>query len=330
MTLGNSASMAGGATAPACFPDRNGQVFLRGQITLYPVPARGGSLLAALPRGDNGDCPCTPEFFDVVATSTALAFSDPSQRNVPEVCTVRLSIDRHILADVNGDLYIDLADAAAIMSSPYFEVNPRSTDPSLCPGPQECGPVDVNQDGRVNQLDVTSVSQSAKYGSHVPCGGVYAKAFSCPSTRGVPLVPAISISLDTIDYFNDEGLLADSMRLEHQFARQGRSSGSAATELMGSLVSEVSHLQQEVGDLRSKLSRSAVEGMVHEAMEMRLRPILSKLQASVSTKLASLATDAAEAPVLASATLAAAALACALLAVATAAAMAIVVLRRKR
>ena len=41
---------------PACFPDINGQVFLRGHVKLTPVPAVGGALLGILPRDRRGVC----------------------------------------------------------------------------------------------------------------------------------------------------------------------------------------------------------------------------------------------------------------------------------
>ncbi len=39
LTLGKAAFVEEGDVYPACFPDTNGQVFLRGHVSLFPVPA---------------------------------------------------------------------------------------------------------------------------------------------------------------------------------------------------------------------------------------------------------------------------------------------------
>ena len=84
------------APFPACFPDSSGQVYLRGHLTLDPMPALGGSTLALLPLNGQGDCACTPvsdagEQGNNVATTTAIAYSR-DRPNVPDVCIVRLLI----------------------------------------------------------------------------------------------------------------------------------------------------------------------------------------------------------------------------------------------
>merc|ERR1712065_68981 len=73
-------------------------------------------------------------------------------------------------------------------------------------GTGPCGRVDVNRDGRVNQLDATSLTQSAQLGQNVSCGGIYATDFSCGSTRSAPITPAMGISLDSITYFESAGI----------------------------------------------------------------------------------------------------------------------------
>ena len=197
---------------PACFPDSNGQVYLRGHVTLDPVPAVGGSLLALLPVDSTGACGCTPvpdagkQGNNVIATTTAIAYPRNTP-NIPDVCIVRLLVSNYLPVDVNLDLVINKTDTDLVEHSPYYSFD--LTAPSTCPQNSDlqhvCGRADVNFDGFVNQLDTTAITQSAVLGTHVPCGGVYATAFSCGSTRRAPLTPAVDISLDSIVYFNNDG-----------------------------------------------------------------------------------------------------------------------------
>lgn len=243
---------------PACFPDSSGQVYLRGHMTLYPVPAVGGVLLAALPFTNlswtDKKCGCTPEFNDVIASTTAIAFQTPGNPTIPEVCIIRLLIDEWIYADVNQDLYVNSLDTSNITMSPYYNRNPDPFKPSKCPEatPESCGRVDVNRDGRVNYLDVTAVVQSAFNGTHVPCGGIYATQFSCGSTRQAPLVPAVLISLDTIMYFSDDGQVTSGMPSMHQY---GLRSSSFATVVDNILV-EFDALQAKADHLAERMART--------------------------------------------------------------------------
>lgn len=66
---------------PECFADEcheSGKIYLRGLVGLGPVPAFGPSLLAVFPADINGVCVCTPQFQDVVTTTTGLAFPNAS------------------------------------------------------------------------------------------------------------------------------------------------------------------------------------------------------------------------------------------------------------
>jgi hypothetical protein len=178
------------------------------------VPAVGGSLLTVFPKNSKDECACTP-FPDqglrdnnIIASTTALAYPRNTP-NKPDVCIVRLLISLYLPPDVNSDLVVNKTDIDLVNNSPYF--NFFLDDPSKCPnntdGFRNCGPADVNRDGLVNQLDTTSISQSANttLGLNVTCGGVYATAFSCGSSRTAPLTPALGISLDSIVYFHVDG-----------------------------------------------------------------------------------------------------------------------------
>ena len=216
---------------PACYADVFGQIYLRGHITMSPVPAFGGNLLAILPLGPTGECDCTPGNNDILATSTALAFDRSNLTGVlPDVCIVRLLISRTVAADVNLDGIIDVRDENLVINSDLFEIEPDA--PSKCVGP--CGRLDVNGDGRVNQLDATSITQSAEAGTNVSCGGVYATAFSCGSTRSAPLTPAVAISLDTVLYFDDDGMVIPGQPFVNQRKRSG----------LDTIVQRVSYLEE--------------------------------------------------------------------------------------
>lgn len=216
MQLGGSVSVppAPLGVPPACTVDEEGNIFTRGHINLNPVPAVGGQLLTILPVIPGG-CPCSPELLDVIGTTTALAENPGTS---PEVCMVRLQISRTVRADVNLDFVINNLDTQAIQTSLFFNANSSDLN-TWCrspPGPVgtivPCGRVDVNQDGRVNFLDVSSVTGAAPNGTSVTCGAIYATAFSCGSSRAAPLTPAVAISLDTIQYFNDDGVINPTKR----------------------------------------------------------------------------------------------------------------------
>lgn len=256
MTLGFSASVREGDVVPACFPDLNGQVFLRGHVSLFPVPAVGGGLLAILPLDPEGNCSCTPEENDVIATATGLAILDElsvTNSIQTEVCIVRVLIDKFVYADVNRDLIIDQEDVNLVENSPLFNINPAA--PTKCNTTEGCGPVDVNRDGVVNQLDSTSITQSARLGTNVTCGGVYATDFSCGSTRRAPLVPAVGISLDTITYFSDDGLIVEGRLLKNNFEVFPTRSlhGRASQSMIDDILVEFGNMENMVRDSTTEL-----------------------------------------------------------------------------
>ena len=126
-------------------------------------------------------------------------------------------------------MVVDSKDVNAIFQSQYWAPLPSMESRcNLTNGKRQCGRVDVNQDGKVNQLDVTSVVMSARLGTKVPCGGVYATSFSCGSTRRAPLTPAIDVSFDSVVYFADDGLIGSTSSLN---TRRGLHLMSAATPL---------------------------------------------------------------------------------------------------
>jgi hypothetical protein len=132
-----------------------------------------------------------------------------------------------------------------VEGSDYFTLNPDA--PSRCPADTGCGRVDVNGDGKVTQLDSTSITQSAVLGSNVTCGAVYATAFSCGSTRSAPLTPAISISLDTINYFSDDGEIVEGKLLHNHFERSRGDTG-----LMDNILMEFDQIQAKVNQLEER------------------------------------------------------------------------------
>ena len=230
-------------------------------MTLDPVPALGGSLLAAFPMNTKGECPCTPlpdpglQTNSVIATTTAIAYPRNTP-NKPDVCIVRLLISLYMPMDVNLDFVVNGTDIKLVESSTYY--NFILTDPSTCPnntdGFRDCGRVDVNGDGFVNQLDTTSIHQSANTtkGFNIPCGGVYATAFSCGSTRSAPLTPAVDISFDSIVYFDTDGIYGTAV--------SSRKRAALATDhgMLSGILVDFEHLHSEVVSLKGDVS-------VHEA-----------------------------------------------------------------
>jgi len=244
MQLGGSVSLPDN-DPPACFVNEEGAIFLRGHVNLSPVPAVGGQLISILPRVGL-TCPCTPETLPIIATTTALAVNPGTS---PDVCIVRLQIARTVPADVNLDGIISDVDVNLVLSSPYFSSN--SSAPSLCPV-AGCGRVDVNQDGKVNVLDRTSIFGAVSaFPTPVPCGALYATAFSCGSTRSAPVTPALSISLDTLDYFNDDGLII--------------SKRSGKNEQLEAIANNMDIVVSRVHDLETDLKTTVAGIQVHQA-----------------------------------------------------------------
>jgi len=278
MSLTRHVSTVGEDIHPACFPDLNGQVFLRGHVTLAPVPAVGGALLVLLPLDKQGTCACTPEDQDVIATTSSIAFPTPTI-TAAEVCLIRVIIQKIVTPDVNEDGIIDLLDITQVEMSPYYNIIPNASytkcvdPPGSPPGegtPVECGRVDVNRDGRVDQLDSTSITQSAWLGTNVTCGGIYATHFSCGSERKAPILPAMGISFDTISYFSDDGLILNGQDLGHRWADYVQFQGGApgypllrrsthSTALMDSMLEEFEHMQHALAkqdvEFKSKLKQ---------------------------------------------------------------------------
>merc|ERR1711991_417876 len=125
-----------------------------------------------------------------------------------------------------------------------------------------CGRVDVNRDGKVDQLDSTSISQSAWLGTNVSCGGIYATNFACGSERKAPILPAMGISFDTMTYFSDDGLILQGQKLGHTWDEYQDLQNDYPADLLrrrrdvgliDSVLEQVEHLRSEVEQLGIKL-----------------------------------------------------------------------------
>lgn len=294
---------------PSCYVNEEGEVFLRGHVDLSPVPALGGQLLAVLPivqtqvvDSNTGattttiTCPCSPEHLDVIATSTALAEHPGAS---PDVCIVRMLVTRHsVPADVNRDTIIDNADIKAVLQSPYFTPNASQANASC--GTQ-CGNADVNRDGYVSVLDITSIYGSVMtFPTSVVCGAVYATAFSCGSTRSAPVTPALAISLDNMGYFDDDGV-AQTRRTSyakmsewngyHDMLQQHTQLIDVLVERMQSMEQEtqekLKHQEHKMQNQQSEL-RKAKSDMQQKFQEQESELQRTKLrQAELESKLAS-------------------------------------------
>lgn len=201
-------------------------------------------MLGVLPLDKDGKCSCTPEAKDVIATTTGLAYPRDAP-NIADVCIVRLLIDYSVRQDVNADGVINAADEDLVTNDPAFVG--LIDAPSNCSTTLGCGPADVNRDGKVNVLDKTSVKEAVIPGTNVSCGAVQATDFSCGSTRKAPLTPAVRISLDTIQYFSDDGLMGMGIPLQNQYRR--RSSAHVDQSLIDHILVEFDSLQAETNRL---------------------------------------------------------------------------------
>ena len=191
---------------------------------------------------------------NVIATTTAIAYPRDTP-NKPDVCIVRLLVSLYVPVDVNLDLVINQTDYSLVVTSPYYNIilSDESTCPLNADGQRMCGRADVNFDGFVNQLDTTAISQSADYvqGTNLPCGGVYATAFSCGSTRRAPLTPAVDISLDSIVYFDNDGNFGP--------ATPARKRAALESSVMNVVLTDFEHLQGRLVELRSQLTEVDVK-----------------------------------------------------------------------
>jgi hypothetical protein len=247
--------------------------------------------LALFPQDKNGNCVCTPkpdpglQDNTIVATTTALAYPrDISVVDSADVCIVRLLISEFVRPDVNQDRWVDSLDLDLIYGSAFFNIDPSAA--SLCPKVgvrRVCGAVDVNQDGRVNQLDATSVTQSVWLGTNTTCGGVYASAFSCGSSRRAPLTPALDISLDSIVWFRDDGLLGDTNRLiNQQFKRERSESAKKDSEMLSSILDELERMDQENKELKEKLQATDAKTSKVEFKTAKLEAATADLKSTTA------------------------------------------------
>ena len=191
----------------------------------------------------------------MVATTTAIAYPRDTP-NKPDVCIVRLLISLYMPVDVNLDSVINRADILAVENSTYYSFDLSAT--SRCPRNSNlqyvCGREDENFDGFVNQLDSTAISQSAQVsgaGTRITCGGVYATAFSCGSSRRAPLTPVVDISLDSIVYFNNDGNFGAETST--------RKRAGLESEMMSTILFDVEHLVDKVAALEHVVNVQSAE-----------------------------------------------------------------------
>jgi hypothetical protein len=269
---------------PACMPDLNGLVHLRGHISLSPVPAVGGSMLGILPMDQFGVCSCSPipdpNAYDntIIISTTGVAY--PRDRpNIPDVCMVRVMISMYIPPDVNRDFVIDQADIGMVEMSKYYNMDVSL--PSKCPlvkDKYDCGAADVNRDGYVNMLDTTAITQSARLGTNVSCGAIYATGFSCGSSRSAPLTPSVDISFDSITYYNNNGEFGVETSL-------GKRAAGPDGSLLSDILVEVEHLNAKVeekfGAVHSKLSTVESTLKTHSSWMKGLRGTLPAEQRNI-------------------------------------------------
>lgn len=251
--------------------------------------------MGLFPKDKFGNCSCTPHpdpnlrDNTVIATTTALAFPNSSTTNMPDVCIVRLLIAQRLPIDVNGDFVVNQTDIDLIkLNNPLYSID--ASAPSKCNlvmGRRTCGPTDVNLDGSVNELDATTITQSALLGTKVPCGGVYATAFSCGSTRRAPLTPAVDVSLDSIVWFNDDGV-DGSLNIAKRSSMSARQEDSLIHDVLmefEGMQSELSSLKQQIGadlgQVRTQLGAHTAKLGAHDET---IRTVAAKASATTNMR----------------------------------------------
>ncbi len=192
LSLGRAVSAVGDSQAACGVAEDNvNYVFVRGNVTVSPVPSVGGVLLAVF---EGRTCDCLPASDVTVASIATVDFG--TSATVGTLCVTRIRISRSLPPDVNEDRVIDQRDVELIRNSPYYSVDPEAASKCVA----SCGRVDVNGDGKVNQLDSTSVTQSALLGTRVDCGGIFAEQFTCGSTQAFPVTSAVGVYLNSFAF----------------------------------------------------------------------------------------------------------------------------------
>merc|ERR1711991_270012 len=125
------------------------------------------------------------------------------------------------------------------------------------------------------------ITQSAILGTNVTCGGIYATAFSCGSTRQAPLTPAVSISLDTITYFSDDGLIVEGKLLENQFVISKRDA-MPKDSLVEDMLLKFDEMQSEIDGLKTRFSEQEEHiGVVADAVHTGNKGVLVEVFISI-------------------------------------------------
>ena len=103
----------------------------------------------------------------------------------------------------------------------------------------------------MNQLDGTSVTQSATLGTNVTCGGIYATDFSCGSSRGRPDNNALSVSFDSITYFEYDGITVPGTPLTNMFSKRKMEGViDVVFDKMAGVEERTAFLEAEMGELK--------------------------------------------------------------------------------
>ena len=101
-------------------------------------------------------------------------------------------------------------------------------------------------------------------------------SFSCGSTNAAPITPAVGISLDSLMYWSDDGLLVDAMHLTNYWRPSNGpliNKRSRQVDMMESVLMEMETLREENRELR-KIRRTDLRPTTKDLRTRRksLRP----------------------------------------------------------
>ena len=105
-------------------------------------------------------------------------------------------------------------------------------------------------------------------------------SFSCGSTNAAPITPAVGISLDSLMYWSDDGLLVDAMHLTNYWRPSNGpliNKRSRQVDMMESVLEKIERLEEENRELRENDRRLEDKTDRLEANDQRLEGSISSV-----------------------------------------------------
>ena len=111
-------------------------------------------------------------------------------------------------------------------------------------------------------------------------------SFSCGSTNAAPITPAVGISLDSLMYWSDDGLLVDAMHLTNYWRPSNGpliNKRSRQVDMMESVLEKIERLEEENRELRENDRRLEDKTDRLEANDQRLEANDQRREGSISS-----------------------------------------------